>query len=362
MSWARCASITMGTDKHHPGPSGCQADRHVVRGPWRVVTSSSVSTPLPRSPFQGVWTAARIRAAYSEGAGFYRIAPTGVAIPRGVEDLQQLVRWAAETGTPLVARGGGSGMAGGSVGRGVIVDLSQGFAWTKASWERRRIWVGASVTWAQVNGAARPFGLRLPPDPASGAFATSGGLVATNAAGPRSVRCGSVRQWVEALEAVGDDGAVRRVSRGGGPGRWRLDPASSDLVRARFPRTRKNSGGSALDRFAESGDELDLLIGSGGTPALLTALQGLAPPTPPDVAGAVLGFATLDALAGALPYLVALNPSAVELLDRTFLALVEQAGAGLPPGLAAVLLLEFERDTAGPARRGVSEPLRRLKR
>src|SRR2546426_8161703 len=110
MSWARDASIAMGTVKHHPGPSGCQADRHVVRGPWRVVTSGSVSKPLPRSPFPGLWTDERIRAAYSEGAGIYRIVPAGVAIPRGVEDLQQLVRWAAETGTPLVARGGGSGM------------------------------------------------------------------------------------------------------------------------------------------------------------------------------------------------------------------------------------------------------------
>src|SRR5213083_1076148 len=284
MSWARGASIAMGTDKHHPGPSGCQADRHVVRGPWRVVTSGSVSTPLPRSPFPGLWTDERIRAAYSEGAGISRIVPAGVAIPRGVEDLQQLVRWAAETGTPLVARGGGSGMAG-----------------------------------------------------------------------------GSVRQWVKALEAVGDDGAVRRVSRGGGPGRWRLDPASSDLVRARFPRTRKNSGGYALDRFAESGDELDLLIGSEGTLAFITAVQWRLEPIPPDVAGAVLGFATLDALTGALPFLVALNPSAVELLDRTLLGLVEHAGAVLPPGLAAVLLLEFERDTAAAARAVVSDAVRGLK-
>src|SRR2546428_1752550 len=107
MSCARGASIVMGRDKHHPGPPSCQADGYVVRGPWRVVTSSSVSTPLPRSPFPGLWTDERIRAAYSEGAGIYRIVPTGVAIPRGVEDLQQLVRWAAETGTPLVARGGG---------------------------------------------------------------------------------------------------------------------------------------------------------------------------------------------------------------------------------------------------------------
>src|SRR5947199_2345499 len=153
MSWARGASIAMGRDKHHPRPPACQADRHVVRGPWCVVTSSSVSTPLPRSPFPGLWTDERIRAAYSEGAGIYRIVPTGVAIPRGVEDLQQLVRWAAETGTPLVARGGGRGMGGGSVGRGVIVDLSQGFGWTKASWEGRYLWVGASGNRAQETGA-----------------------------------------------------------------------------------------------------------------------------------------------------------------------------------------------------------------
>src|SRR2546422_6864561 len=165
MSWACWAAITMGTDKHHPGPSGCQADRHVVRGPWRVVTSGSVSKPLPRSPFPGLWTDERIRAAYSEGAGIYRIVPAGVAIPRGVEDLQQLVRWAAETGTPLVARGGGRGMAGGSVGRGVIGDLSQGLAGPKPSWGRRRIWAARPVTGAQGTGAPRPFGWRLPPDP-----------------------------------------------------------------------------------------------------------------------------------------------------------------------------------------------------
>ncbi len=132
-------------------------------------------------------------------------------------------------------------------------------------------------------------------------------------------------------------------------------------MRARFPRTRKNSGGYALDRFAESGDELDLLIGSEGTLAFITAVQWRLEPIPPDVAGAVIGFTTLDELTGALPYLVALNPSAVELLDRTLLALVEQAGAVLPSGLAAVLLLEFERDTAAAARSVVSDAVRGLK-
>src|SRR5256712_2688671 len=157
MSCARGASIVMGRDKHHPGPPSCQADGWVVRGPWRVVASGSVSTALPRSSFPGLWTDERIRAAYSEGAGIYRIVPTGVAIPRGVEDLQQLVRWAAETGTPLVARGGGSGMAGGSVGRGVIVGLSPGVAWTKPRLGRRPILGGAAGAMGQGKGAPPPF-------------------------------------------------------------------------------------------------------------------------------------------------------------------------------------------------------------
>jgi len=130
-----------------------------------VVTSSTVAAPLPPSPFPGLFTDARSRAAYAEGAGIQRIVPAAVAVPRGVEDLQRLLGWAVETGTALVPRGAGSGMAGGSVGRGVIVDLSQGFRWTAPDWPRRTIWVGTAVTWAEVNEAARPFGLRLPPDP-----------------------------------------------------------------------------------------------------------------------------------------------------------------------------------------------------
>src|SRR3989449_3758134 len=165
-------------------------------------------------------------------------------------------------------------MAGGSVGRGVIVDLSQGFRWPAPDWPRRTIWVGTAVTWAEVNEAARPFGLRLPPDPSSGAFATSGGMVATNAAGPRSVRCGSVRNWVEAVEILEVDGSARRVERGvQGTARWHLDHAARELVRARFPRTRKNSAGYALDRFADSAAELDLLVGSEGTLAFVTAVE-----------------------------------------------------------------------------------------
>ena len=76
----------------------------------------------------------------------------------------------------------------------------------------------------------------------------------------------------------------------------------------------------------------------------MTAVEWRLDPTPPDVGGAVLGFGSLEALAESVPYLVALNPSAVEFLDATFLGFVGDAGADFPTALAGLLLVEFERD------------------
>src|SRR5438876_4447214 len=339
----------------------------VVRGAWCVVSSRrQPRTTLPPTllrPTPGLLTDFRIRAAYSEGAGIHRIVPAAVAVPRGVEELRALVRWAGATGTPLVPRGAGSGMAGGSVGRGVVVDLSRGFNWTAPDWPGRRLWAGASVTWAELTAAARPFGLRLPPGPASGAFRTSGGMVATNAAGPRSVRCGSVRRWIQAIEIIGADGEARRIRRGAGSGeRFTLSADQRRLVETRFPKTRKNSAGYALNHFADSGDELDLLIGSEGTLAIVTAVEWRLEPIPPDVAGVALGFRTLEQLTEAVPFLVALNPSAVELLDRTLLDFVRPAGVDLPEGLEieSLLLVEFERETQAAARGVVGDAVRGL--
>jgi len=308
----------------------------------------------PVSSLSVLLTDPRIRAAYAEGAGIYRIVPAGVAIPEDVGDVVALLAWATETRTPLTPRGAGSGMPGGNVGPGVIVDLSTGFAELVVDAHRRTARAGASVTWGEVNDAARQYGLRLPPDPSSGAFATCGGMVSTNAAGPRTVRYGSVRKWVEALEIVDANGDVRTVRRGDGPGRY---PPPDTRYLSRFPKTRKNSSGYALDRFAESGDEVDLLVGSEGTLAIVTAVHWRLDPVPADLAGAALGFADLDAMTEAVPYLVSLNPSALELLDSTLLRFVPNA----PPNVACLLLAEFERETASAARGVVGDAVRGLK-
>ncbi len=299
----------------------------------------------------------RVRAAYSEGAGVYRIVPAAVATPASNADIAALVRHAAGSHTALIPRGAGSGMPGGNVGSGTIVDLSIGFADLVVDPHSRTARAGASVTWAEVNDAAQPYGLRLPPDPSSGAFATSGGMVATNAAGPRTVRYGSVRRWVEGVEVVEADGTIRMVKRGAGSGeRFTLTTDDRRLITDRFPRTRKNSSGYALDHFAASGDELDLLIGSEGTLAIVTAVHWRLDPIPPDVAGAALGFADLAAMTEAVPYLVSLQPSALELLDSTLLQLMPNA-----PQVACLLLVEFERETAAAVRGVVGDAVRGLK-
>lgn len=307
----------------------------------------------PKLPFP-LLTDVRSRAAYSEGAGIYRVVPQAVAIPSDVDDLRRLVAWASETRTALILRGAGSGMPGGNVGRGVCVDL-RAFRGLEIDPVRRIARTGAATTWGQLTAAARPHGLRLPPDPSSGEFATCGGMVSTNAAGPRTVRYGSVRPWIRAVEVVAADGEVRQVKRGEGRGERYVPP--HDLQRsvaASFPNTRKNSAGYALDAYAQSGDEVDLFVGAEGTLGFITAVEWQLDPIPPDTAGVALGFSDLGALGEAVTVLLALNPSAVELLDATLLALIGGGGAGeeLPAGLAALLLVEFERET-GPAARGV---------
>ncbi|HEX9704646.1 MAG TPA: FAD-binding oxidoreductase [Gemmatimonadales bacterium] len=313
------------------------------------------------SPAPALLTQPRVRAAYAEAAGIYRILPQAVTLPATVDDVIRLIAWASETRTPLIPRGAASGMPGHNVGPHVIVDLSQAFDDVLVDPRRRIARAGTSVSWAQVTTAARPYGLRLPPDPSSGAFATSGGMVSTNAAGPRSVRCGSVRRWIESIDVVGADGEPRRIARGGGAGPWHLTPDTRHLVLDRFPETRKNSSGYALDALAGSGDALDLWIGAEGTLGIVTAVEWRLDPIPPDQAGAALGFRELDALADAVPFLLALNPSAVELLDGTLLDLVRGAGVELPAGLGSLLLVEFERETSAAARSVVGDAVRGLK-
>jgi len=304
-------------------------------------------------PLRGLWRAdERARAAYAEGAGIYRIIPTAIARPADEADLRGLVEWACETKTPLIPRGAGSGMAGGNVGTGVIVDLS-GFAGPEIeiNADARLARVGAGVSLGRLNEAAARHGLRLPPDPSSAAWATTGGVISTNAAGPRSLKHGSVRPWVQALRLVALEGVAIAFERGTGErnAAHRAIEEHAGLIKAQFPRVRKNSTGYALDRFLESGDIVDLIIGAEGTLGFVTEATWRLAPIPSHRSALRLTLGRLEALGELIPLLVQAGATAAELLDRTFLRMVRDTPAARSLGLTGeeegVVLVEFEGDS-----------------
>ncbi|HJQ21641.1 MAG TPA: FAD-binding oxidoreductase [Gemmatimonadaceae bacterium] len=296
------------------------------------------------------------RAVYSEAAGIARVLPRAVAVPHGVADVQTLVRWAQDEGRVLVPRGSGSSMAGGAIGPGVVVDLSRLRAIGAPDAATRSIGADVGVLRGEIQRRAASVGLRLPVDPSSGEFCTVGGMAATNAAGAHSLRHGSMRPWVLALQCVFDDGTVATVRRG--------QPLPDAAALQRFTRTaqpmliddsgvprravRKDSSGYALDAFRESHDVIDLLVGSEGTLAIFTAVEVALAPATAATASFMVSFETLDAAVGAAIVVREAGASACELLDRTFLTIAAKGGHALPvpPDSDAVLMIEIEGDSA----------------
>ena len=326
---------------------------------------------LPPPALRGIFrTDARARAAYSEGAGIYRIVPRAVALPCDAADLKLLISWATEYRVPLVARGAGSAMGGGNVGEGAVLDLAQFSQPLKIDPSSRTATTGAAVTLAQLNAAAANHGLRLPPDPSSGGWATLGGMVSTNAAGARSVRFGSVRPWVQGLtlftadaeEVVLRRGVAQRDDRAKALERFGQDVAprlraAAQLISNGFPKVRKNSSGYAVDAYLGSGDMLDLIVGAEGTLGIVTEIEWRLDRVPEFRAGMRLQLPSLDHLHKVVEALNQHEPSALELLDRSFLDLVgpsHRVAAGVGPQVEALLLVEFERDQQDSLRQALA--------
>jgi FAD/FMN-containing dehydrogenase/Fe-S oxidoreductase len=309
------------------------------------------------------------RALYATDASIFEVQPLGVALPRDEEDVQALVRYAGDNQLPLVARGAGTGLAGESLGPGLVVDLGKHF--------RQVLDVGADtvrvqpgVTYRELSRRLAAVGRRFAPDPAVGE-ATVGGLLATNASGARVYRHGYARDHVAGLRVVLDSGDAAEVGR---QSRWpapeathgRLDDIVSStvtlleqnagLLQSCRPRTRFNRCGYLLHDVLD-GDSLDLarlLVGSEGTLALFTEATLRTVPLPGGRAAALLGFASLDTALRAAQASLPGGPVACELIDRRLLTLARGADptvASLVPAAAeAVLLVEYEANTPNGAR------------
>jgi FAD/FMN-containing dehydrogenase/Fe-S oxidoreductase len=307
------------------------------------------------------------RALYSTDASVFQVQPLAVVVPRDEEDVQALVRYAAEHQLSLVPRGAGTGLAGESLGTGIVVDLSRHF--------RQILDVGGDTVRVQPGVVYRDLTLRLhevgrrfAPDPTSGATCTLGGMLATNASGARALKYGYTRDHVAELRVVlnnGDAAWAGRLPRPL-PGDGRLGEVAAqtagllerhaDLIRAGQPRTRFNRCGYLLHDVLTP-DHLDLarlLVGSEGTLAFFTEATLRTVPLPGGRSLAFFGFASLDAALRAAQQALPSGPSACELIDRRLVSLARGRGADVaalvPAAAEAVLLVEFEADTPADAR------------
>src|SRR5690606_25442030 len=121
-------------------------------------------------------------------------------------------------------------------------------------------------------------------------------------------------------------------------------------IQAEWPRVRKNSSGYALNEYLQSGDLVDLLIGSEGTLCLIVSARLELALLPRHDALLVMEFTDLEVAGEAVRAVLQAGPATCEMLDRTFLELVRHAGRDqmypLREGLEAILLLQVEEDTA----------------
>ncbi len=327
-------------------------------------------TPPPG--FRGIFRQDEIaRSLYSEAAGIGRILPSAIAVPRDAEDVLALVKWAAAQGVSLTPRGSGSSMGGGATGHGVIVDLSRMNSIRGIDVQQRSVWVEPGAVCGELNAHAAKVGLRFPVDPSSSAFCTLGGMVGTNASGPRSLKFGPTRAWVKSLDCVFNDGTRAVLVRDGPapssiPALARLAAAFETQRPEAADKTvhagvRKDSSGYRLREYLDHGDLMGLIVGSEGTLVLVVGIELLLLPLPVATASVIAAFGSLDDCARAASSARDAGASACELFDRTFLAYAassQDTGALLGDvsgEVAAVLIAETEGGDAGEAKSRAGE-------
>lgn len=283
------------------------------------------------------------RVLYSTDASLYQVMPVGVVIPRDEEDVAATLRVAADTGTPVVPRGGGTSLAGQSIGAAIILDFSK--------YMDRLLEVDPDGPWARVqpgvvqdelNRAVQPHGLRLGPDTSTSNRATLGGMIGNNSCGSRSIVYGKTGDHLLQLRVLLADGTEMTLRPLDGrtyqaklqdPGRegeiYRglrdLVAAHADEIRRRFPNLMRRVSGYNLDRLLENPADLTQLIaGSEGTLAVVVEAKVRLVPRPRHTALAILHFPDVFTALDATPAILRHGPTAVELVDRMILDMTRQ--------------------------------------
>src|SRR5213592_77889 len=251
-----------------------------------------------------------------DGTAAMQQMPGCVVFARTTEQVASILRLANDTKTPIVTRGSGTGLSGGSVPSpdcivlctvkmDKILELDRG---------NLAMLVQPGVTTLQVADAASTAGLFYPPDPGSMKISTIGGNVAENSGGLRGLKYGVTRNYVMGLEVVLPNGEVM----------WLGNKCVKDVA------------GYSLK---------DVFIGSEGTLGVITKVLLRLIPKPTTKKTMVATFSQMDHAAEAVSAIIAAQiiPCTLEFLDRTTIHCVEDfAKIGLPLDCAALLLMETD--------------------
>lgn len=286
---------------HTPPDSPRALDPALLRGlSERLGEDAVVADPEPLAPYA------------SDALSTIRGSPLALLLPRSANDLRAAVALLAERGVPYVARGAGSGLAGGATPQeAVVISTDRLDRILRIDPEERIAVVEPGVVTDRIDEAAAPHGLRYAPDPASGSFSTIGGNVAANAGGPHCLKHGVTGDHVLALEVVTPEG----------------DRA-------------------VLDRSEEGIDLVGLFVGSEGTLGIVTRVTVGLVPLPPALGTALALFDQLSEAGAGVGRILASGvvPAALELVDRETIRALEESGhaVGLPTDVAAALIVEVE--------------------
>jgi FAD/FMN-containing dehydrogenase/Fe-S oxidoreductase len=352
----------------------------------RFVSMSTLYGELRRAIEGEVRFDAYSKALYSTDASMYQIEPIGVVIPRHMGDVVATVDVARRHRVPVLPRGGGTSLAGQTVGRAVVLDFSK--------YMHRILEVNAEEGWVrlqpgviqdELNAHVRPLGLLFGPDTSTSNRATIGGMIGNNSAGSHSIAYGKTIDHVLELTVVLadastavfkalDKAAVEAKLRGGGLEHHiyrevkRIVEANRDQIHKRYPTIQRRVSGYNLDALAHNGEFNlgKLVVGSEGTLAIVTEAKMRLVPRPKATAVCVVHFADLIASTEASEEILACDPYAIEMIDRMIIHLTRGAGelarlmTFIEGDPEALLVTEFRGDTVEEARAKAERMIARL--
>jgi FAD/FMN-containing dehydrogenase/Fe-S oxidoreductase len=284
---------------------------------------------------------------YSTDASIYQMEPVGVVIPETIDDVAAAMTIARDEGVPVLPRGGGTSQCGQTVNRALVIDCSKHLRRIlHIDAEARTALVEPGLVLGHLNNALRAEKLFFAVDPSTHARCTIGGMAGNNSCGSKSIRYGLMADNVRAIDAILSDGSQHRfgitpdnlgdripASIAALIQRLRMLGASeADEIAARFPKQLRRVGGYNIDALtpaakASGRDNLArLLVGSEGTLAFSAAIELALHPVKPRKVLGICQFPTFRKAMEASRHIVALDPEAVELVDRTMIDL----GRGIP--------------------------------